>query len=188
MFYFGDVAVSANHSHILGSYRKKRQTTLCSATGSIACCACSQSCGCSAVGIPAVPVQRTTTRGGCTDSYSTCSTEQCLPCSLQNVVSDNAQTAINEFELTPLLGSLLALLLIGFLSIRPPPLSTPLSDPQGIDPFGNSLDAVLGRMLVPDGLVPIAVFPSSLDQNVPTLSVIFSESPSEILRSAKKVL
>ena len=135
--------------------------------------------------------QRTPTRGGCTDSYSTCSTEQCLPCSLQNVVSDNAQTshtAINEFEFTPLLGYLLALLLIGLLSIRSPPLSTPLSDPQGIDPFGNSPDAVLGRMLVPDGLVPIAVFPSSLDQNVPTLSVIFSESPSEILRSAKKVL
>ena len=110
---------------------------------------------------------------------------------MQNVVSDNAQTshtAINEFEFTPLLGYLLALLLIGLLSIRPPPLSTPLSDPQGIDPLGNSPDAVLGRMLVPDGLVPIAVFPSSLDQNVPTLSVIFAESPSEILRSAKKVL
>ena len=103
---------------------------------------------------------------------------------LNHVVSDNVQTAINEFEFTPLLGSLRALLLIGLLSIRPPPLSTPFSDPQGIDPFENSPDAALGRMLVPDGLVPIAVFPSSPEQKVPTLSVIFSESPSEILRFA----
>ena len=98
----------------------------------------------------------------------------------------------------PLIGTLFALLTIGLLSIRPPPLSTTCSDPQqllptrgsvceGIDPFGNSPDAVLGRSLVPDGLVPIAIFPSSRDQKVPALSVIFSESPSETLRYAEYI-
>ena len=96
----------------------------------------------------------------------------------------------------PLIGTLFAMLTIGLLSIRPPPLSTTCSDSQqlpptrgsvceGIDPFGNSPDAVLGRSLVPDGLVPIAIFPSSRDQKVPALSVIFSESPSETLRYAE---
>ena len=68
-----------------------------------------------------------------------------------------------------------------------PPEPTPYQVPQpgtpggGLLPSDNSPDVRTGLALVPDGLTAVAIFPPTSNQQVPALSVIFSESKRYVI-------
>ena len=56
----------------------------------------------------------------------------------------------------------------------------------GLFPIGRSPSVVQGLALVPDGLSAVVIFPPTADQQVPALSVIFSELPTTRVRCVQR--
>ena len=58
----------------------------------------------------------------------------------------------------------------------------------GLLPSDNSPDVLAGLALVPDGLTAVAIFPPTPHQQVPALSVIFSESGRYVLKYSTLII
>ena len=75
-----------------------------------------------------------------------------------------------------------------------PPGSAPPGVPQpgtpggGILPTGTSPFVLAGLALVPDGLTAVAIFPPTPAQQIPSLSVIFSESGRYISKDSTGII